>query len=80
MRGTPLRDVSPWPYLAPPDDDPPEDDMNRLTCPECGGHDVRCVPHPTKVQWHVYECADCGFEGGDHRDQVAMPSGTWRSD
>jgi hypothetical protein len=38
-----------------------------LTCPECGSHHVRCVRHPTARGWHVFECQECGFEGGDHK-------------
>jgi len=40
-----------------------------LTCPECGSHEVHCVCHPTAHGWHVFECSECGFEGGEHKPQ-----------
>jgi hypothetical protein len=53
------------------------DDMTgRLACPECGSHEVVCIPHPTYRGWHEYECEDCGFQGGEHKSNVATTMGT----
>jgi hypothetical protein len=38
-----------------------------LTCPECGSHHVHCVRHPTARAWHIFECQECGYEGGEHK-------------